>query len=310
MAGPYAHITLVSELRESGGLDTLFSDTPAALEALWENFHFCELGAISPDYPNLAPDTSRAGEWADAMHYQRTGAMVQRGIELVKAHRGEGKGKMLAWLLGYSAHVVADATIHPIVRCKVGDYFENKRQHRVCEINQDAHIFRRMGVGEIGESACLNRRLAECGESVNRELLDRDIACLWGVMLHTSHPELYAANPPDVHAWQEGFCTMAARGREEGCHLLPLARVIATRNDLSYPAHDAADRQFIDHLDVPCGVPMGYDAIFHKTVGHIGDVWGVVVRGVLTDDSGYRSLLGAWNLDTGVDENGRVVFWE
>ena len=310
MAGPYAHITLVNEVRDSGGLDVLFSDTPEALAALRENFHFCELGSISPDYPNLAPHGGAAGEWADAMHYRRTGAMVQRGIEQVKAHSGDGKGKMLAWLLGYSAHVVADATIHPVVRCKVGDYFENKRQHRVCEINQDVHIFQRMGLGEIGESACLSGRLAECGDSTDREMLDRDIAHLWDAMLHAVHPELYAENPPDIHAWQGGFNAMTARGREDGCHLFPLARVIATRNDLSYPTHGDADRRFIEQLDVPSGDPLGYDAIFHKAAGHIGEFWGVVARGVLTDDTAYRSLLGAWNLDTGVDENGRVVFWE
>ncbi len=309
MPGPYAHITLVNELRDSGGLDALFSDTPAAPAALRENFHFCELGSVSPDYPNLAPATGRAGEWADAMHYQHTGAMVRRGIELVKAHRGAGKNKMLAWLLGYSAHVVADATIHPIVRCKVGDYFENRKQHRVCEMNQDAYIIRRMGLGEIGESGCLNERMKACGDAANKVMLDRDIADLWSAMLRDVHPELYAANPPDIHAWQEGFCVMAAVGHEDGCHLFPLARVIATRNDLSYPAHDGTGRQFIDQLDVPVGAPQDYDAIFGKAAGHVGEVWGVVARGVLTDDTEYRSLLGDWNLDTGLDENGRLVYW-
>jgi hypothetical protein len=309
MAGPYAHITLVNQLRDSGDLDSLFSETPAALAALWEFFPYCELGSVSPDYPNLASDAERAGEWADAMHYRRTGEMVRLGIEQVRAYRGDGKGKLLAWLLGYSAHVVADATIHPIVRCKVGDYFENKRQHRVCEVNQDAHIFRRMGVGEIGASACLNGRLTACGSPIHRGLLDPDIAHLWDAMLHGVHPELYAANPPDIHAWQEGFCAMVAAGRSAGLHLFPLARVIATRNDLSYPAHEGADRESIDQLTVPAGATLGYDAIFDKAMGHVAAVWGVVARGVLTDDAEYRSLLREWNLDTGEDENGRMVFW-
>lgn len=103
---------------------------------------------------------------------------------------------------------------------------------------------------------------------------------------------------------------MAARDHGELCHLFPLARVIATRNDLSYPAHDGVDRQFIDYLAVPVGDPMGYDAIFDKAVGHVSEFWGVVARGVLTDDIERRALMGDWNLDTGVDENGRLVFWE
>lgn len=309
MAGPYAHITLVNQLRDTGSLDSLFSETPAALAALWEFFPFCELGSVSPDYPNLALDAGRAGEWADAMHYRRTGEMVRLGIEQVGAYRGDAKGKLLAWLLGYSAHVVADATIHPIVRCKVGDYFENKRQHRVCEVNQDAHIFRRMGVGEIGASACLNGRLTACGNPIHRGLLDPDIAHLWDAMLQGVHPELYAENPPDIHAWQEGFCAMVVAGRAEGLHLFPLARVIATRNDLAYPAHEGADRDFIDRLEVPCSDPLDYDTIFDKAAGHIADVWGVVARGVLTGDTAYCSVFGDWNLDTGLDGSGRLVFW-
>jgi len=309
MAGPYAHITLVNELRASGTLDAVFSETPAALEALREYFPFCELGSVSPDYPNLAPG-DRAGEWADAMHYRRTGAMIRQGIERLTSHRGDGKARMLAWLLGYSAHVVADAVIHPVVRCKVGDYFENRKQHRVCEMNQDAHIFRRMGVGEIGASACLNGRVGMCGDPANRDLLDRDITHLWDGMLSDVHPELYAVNPPDIHAWQGGFSAMAARGHEDGCHLFPLARVIATRNDLSYPAHESTDRDFIEHLEVPCNGHLHYDAIFDKAAGHIGEAWGLVARGVLTEDTAYRSFFGAWNLDTGLDENGRLVYWE
>jgi hypothetical protein len=166
-----------------------------------------------------------------------------------------------------------------------------------------------MGLGEIGESGLLNRRVAQGGDGANEETLDRDVARLWDDMLREVHPELYAANPPDIDAWQKGFCAMAAAGVEDGLHLFPLARVIASRNDLSYPAHDAADGEFIEQLQVPVGDPLHYDVIFDKAVGHVGEVWGVVARGVLTDDTEYCSLLGAWNLDTGLDERGRMVFW-
>ncbi|HEX9078264.1 MAG TPA: zinc dependent phospholipase C family protein [Desulfuromonadaceae bacterium] len=309
MPGPYAHIALVNEVRDSGALDAVFPETPAASAALAEFFPYCELGAVSPDYPNLAPDAGRAGEWADAMHYRRTGAMITKGIELVRAHRGDGQGKMLAWLLGYAAHVVADVTIHPVVRCKVGDYAANRRQHRVCEMNQDAHVFRRMGVGEIGACGCLNQRVAECGDAGNGDLLDRDVAGLWSTMLREVHPELYGENHPDPREWHGGFGAMAAAGVEDGQHLFPLARVIASRNALSYPVHAETDPDFIDHLEVPRGGCLHYDAIFEKAVGHTREVWSTVARGVLADDAAYRSFFGEWDLDTGLDENGRLVFW-
>ena len=75
------------------------------------------------------------------MHYERTGDMVKAGIEFIRGLSGEEKRKALAWLFGYTAHVITDATIHPVVELKVGPYAENKTDHRICEMNQDAYIF-------------------------------------------------------------------------------------------------------------------------------------------------------------------------
>jgi hypothetical protein len=128
-------------------------------------------------------------------------------------------------------------------------------------------------------------------------------------MLQDVHPDLHEDNPPGPHQWHAGFGAMVTAGVEDGQHLFPLARVIASRNDLSYPAHNAADRQFIEQLLVPLGEPLDYDAIFDKATRHVGETWSVVARGVVRDDEEYLSRLGAWNLDTGVDESGGLVFW-
>lgn len=126
MPGAYAHITLVNMLREPKRLESIKSFPTDAISAILDYFKFCELGAVSPDYPYLALGDSNAKKWADEMHYTRTGSMIHAGVRLLKNMQGESKRKGLAWLLGYSAHVATDVTIHPVVELKVGDYDNHK----------------------------------------------------------------------------------------------------------------------------------------------------------------------------------------
>ena len=72
MPGPYAHITLLHELMRPGSLESLFFPSTAYHTALVEYFPYCALGAVSPDYPNLARADSYAARWADVMHCTRS----------------------------------------------------------------------------------------------------------------------------------------------------------------------------------------------------------------------------------------------
>ena len=133
MPGAYAHITMVNVLAESARLEGLgFSN--AAASGLLRYFKFCELGAVSPDYPYLVVGDSAAAKWADLMHYERTGDVLRAGISGVKTLSGDKRDRAFAWLLGYLAHVATDVTIHPVVELKVGEYAQNKTAHRVCEM--------------------------------------------------------------------------------------------------------------------------------------------------------------------------------
>ena len=49
MPGAYAHITLVSMLREPARLEANPSFPVTAIPALLDYFKYCELGAVSPD---------------------------------------------------------------------------------------------------------------------------------------------------------------------------------------------------------------------------------------------------------------------
>ena len=311
MPGPYAHITLLHELMRPGSLESLFFPSTAYHTALVEYFPYCALGAVSPDYPNLAREDSAAARWADAMHCTWACEMIASGIRRVRGAKGVVRDKQLAWLLGYCAHVVTDVTIHPVVQAKVGVYNENQRQHRICEMNQDSHIYRRMNLGEIGESDNFALTVAQCSNCDDRTQLDRDIVKLWQGMLEDVYPELYVEYPPDIASWHREFVVMISESGADATGLFPLAGVIAAKMELAYPAFEMVDRQYVEDLMIPLEKPdyLHYDCIFNRAVGYVAAVWELVGQAVFADDLSPMPWFGDWNLDSGRDEHGRLAFW-
>ncbi len=307
MPGAFAHITLVNELKEPLRLEGISGFNPDAITAVLDFFKFCELGAVSPDYPYLAVGDSNAAKWADMMHYINTGDMIKAGIRHIKKLRGSNRRKAFAWLLGYSAHVATDVTIHPVVELKVGPYAENKTAHRVCEMHQDAYIFQRLNLGQVGLSEHLDSGIWGCCEA-NSNRLDTVISGLWSKMLQETHPEEFAVNPPNIDKWHRRFKVMVDEIGEEGNRLMPIARHLAVNCGLTYPASDDIDQQFIKSLKVP-NDRMDYDAIFDKAIDSVGSVWSLVAKGIFANDNTYLAQIGHWNLDTGKDANNQYVFW-
>jgi Zinc dependent phospholipase C len=311
MPGPYAHITLLHELMRPGRLESIFSLTSSFEVVLLTYFPYSALGAVSPDYPNLVPADGSASRWADAMHYTRACGMITSGIRRVRGAKGATRDKQLAWLLGYCAHVAADVTIHPVVQAKVGVYTENQRLHRICEMNQDSYIYRRMNLGEIGEKDMFALAVAQCSNSENRTELDSDIVALWEGMLADIHPELFVAHPPDSASWHREFVAMVAGCGDSAVRLFPLAGVIAAKTGLAYPAYDAVDRQFVEKQMVPSEKPicLHYDDIFEHAACNVEAVWRIVEQAICAADSSFLPMFEDWNLDSGRDEHGRLVFW-
>lgn len=312
MPGPYAHITLLYELMRPIKLMSFFHPSSKIVTALTTYFPYCALGAVSPDYPNLAKDNGAAPQWADAMHLTRASEMITSGIKRVKSSKGTTvRDKQLAWLLGYCAHVATDVTIHPVVQAKVGAYAQNQRQHRVCEMNQDSYIYHRMKRGEIGASDCFAMSIAQCGNTSDLTQLDNDITTLWEGMLKDVHPELYVANSADCNSWHQGFVAMLNGRAEHEIRLFPLAGVIAAKLGLAYPEFDRIDKQFIEELMVPSEEPLllHYDEIFDRAADNVAVLWRQVEQAVCADDSSHTPDFGDWNLDDGCDECGRLVFW-
>ena len=307
MPGAYAHITLVNQLREPSRLEALPDFPNQLIIAVLRHFKYCELGSVSPDYPYLAVTDRGAATWADAMHYESTVDMIHVGIKHIKNISNDLiREKCTAWLLGYAAHVAADVTIHPIVQLKVGPYAENKKEHRVCEMNQDAHIFQRLNLGEIGLSEHLDSGICACVDEDGE--LDQDIKSLWVNMLHEVYPNKVKENTPIIENWNSGFRRVVENIAEEGNRLLPLARHVAVNLGLTYPALDSIDQQYIADLQTPSGIEH-YDTIFDRAVDNIASVWSEIANRLLGNMGNTQQLVGNWNLDTGENENGELVFW-
>ncbi|MEE4358856.1 MAG: zinc dependent phospholipase C family protein [Desulfococcaceae bacterium] len=309
MSGAYTHITLENEMREPMRLEEIPGFPEEAIITILDYFKFCELGAVSPDYPYLAVDDSGAAAWADAMHYTDTGQMIHAGIRLLRDMEGEAKMKGLAWLLGYSAHVAADMTIHPVVQMKVGPYHENKSGHRTCEMNMDVHIFQRLNLGDIGLSDHLGSGIGLCSEGDSTEMLDLDVHDLWDNMMKEVYPEDYESNPPDIHKWHSRFNTIVSTIAQAGNILMPVARHVAADKGLVYPAADEIDMQYIEDLETPEGT-MHFDDIYERALRNIESMWSMVARGVLEDDAECFETVGNWNLDTGRNEDDELIYWE
>lgn len=305
MPGTYAHLTLVNEVKEPHRLEAQPGFTKDAIAAVLEHVKFIELGAVSPDYPYLAVGNAASARWADAMHYERTGQVIHAGVSHLRQLAGAAKRKGFAWLLGYAAHVGTDVTIHPVVNLKVGPYEQNKTAHRRCEMHQDAYIWQRMNLSGVGISEHLDSGIGTCGDG---DQFDADIGAMWAAMLRAVHPDQYGASPPDFHLWHQRFRQTVDNMAEEGYRLPALARHVVAGQGLTYPNFGEVDPQYIRSLKVPTGV-MDYDQIFDDAAKSVLGIWSALSAAVWQGDESFRKVIGDWNLDTGMDPAGRLVFW-
>ncbi len=305
MPGTYAHITVANALppalRKAGG-------PPEVYAAALDHLKYCELGAISPDYPYMVIGDAHARRWADIMHRTSTGVLLEHGITQVAAMSGEAKRKAMAWLLGYASHVVADMTVHPVVELRVGPYLGHETAHRLCEMNQDVYIFEKRMNLTLRWAERFRHGIGTCGQ----DGLDPDIRSVWAEMLFRVEPDEYRSNPPDFDRWQRA-CRLLIDGiAEEGDRLIPLARHVAVDLGLVYPREGEVDGSYLYGLETPDG-RMDYDQVFDRAVGNVGLESERIASAVLERDPARRTFLaraGAWDLDTGRIGDGGRVFWD
>lgn len=314
MPGAYTHLTLVNLAREPHRL-TAAGLTPAVGKALLKHLKYLELGAVSPDLPYLTLNLmqwppgldARAKQWADKMHYERTGQVLAAGLNALRGRSGLAWDKGVAWLFGYAAHVGADLTIHPVVELKVGPYHANQLEHRRCEMYQDAHVFNRLNLGKIGDSEHLDSGIRRCTDASGR--LDPTIQDLWRAILAEVYPDSYSTNEPQPADWHAGFGGLLDTV-EEGTGLFAWARHVGAHTGITYTTPEDIDYGYIEALSVPGGAQMHYDGLFNQAIENVLRFWGQMADGLVNADAPIFSQLGNWNLDTGRDtDTGQYVFW-
>jgi hypothetical protein len=280
------------------------------------NLKYLELGAVSPDLPYLTLDLLqlppgldvRAKQWADKMHYERTGDVLASGLRSLRDLNGLAWEKGVAWLFGYAAHVVTDLTIHPVVELKVGPYHTNQQDHRRCEMYQDAHVFYRLNLGNIGDSEHLDSGIKACIDDSGS--LDGDIQDLWKQILAEVYPNSYQSNEPQPSDWHAGFVGLLDTV-EEGTRLFAWARHVGAHTGISYTTPEDIDVRFIENLAVPGGTQMHYDDLFDFAIDNVLIFWAQLAEGLSQSNAPIYAQLGHWNLDTGKDcKTDQYVFWE
>jgi hypothetical protein len=183
MPGTFAHITLVDTIcQDADALDAINTLTPSMKGALMRFSNFCELGAVSPDTPYLKLLSKDAKCWANTMHYWKPADFIRRAVpQLYGMNFGAtDTKKCFAWLFGYSAHVVADYTVHPVINLRVGPYEQNQLHHRLCELNQDVYIFHKLGLGDVSTAEYIKRcGIESCADEGDDDRLDPAVRKLW-----------------------------------------------------------------------------------------------------------------------------------
>jgi hypothetical protein len=304
MPGGYAHLYLVNKITDHiGNLPHLIN------YAFSKYFHFCELGSVSPDMPYLALANAGQQAWADTMHYEKTFELVKVAVGEAKGLDGEVQLKCVSWLLGYASHLVMDGTVHPVVELKVGPYADNKTDHRKCELNQDAYIFPQLGYGQAGEAEAIDSGLKLCSDPDDPKALDHDLVQFWQGTLRSMHADQFRSETPDPDLWFRRYVKMMDMVVEEGYKFIPLARHLML--DLfaaTCPDMEDADSDYYENLRTPGG-RLHYDQVINLAVSNLLKAWEAI--GAAIDGGSDQQLAGIpdFNLDTGKNAGGELVWW-
>lgn len=305
MSGAYAHITLANQCRPLIRKAKISQATGYAVSTF---LAYAELGAISPDYPYLGSE----GPWADLFHHERSAEFFRNAVSYIKPLKdGPQRQKLIAWLMGYAAHVAGDVTIHPIVNNIVGPYEQNKAAHRECEMHQDSHVFQRLNVDpDSGATTHLTASIASCSDPKDADRLDPMIAGPWLEVIRKTYPEKFAQGAPSIDKWHAGFGRVLNAIRTAN-RLLPFARHLSAELQVNYPRPGSSDPKFLRGLPTPVGGKIDYDPLFDRAMGNAMALWEVIDASLSGADPKPLQALQAWNLDTGLNiATGKSVYWE
>lgn len=324
MAGIFTHLAVVRSIyADPNRLSGISGLTPDIRFALQFYSNYVDLGAVSPDCPYfyVANSDKEAANWADIMHYWRTGDFVREAITQLKDDDRTKKETQIAiaWLFGYTAHLVTDLTIHPIVELRVGEYGTNKSEHRSCELHQDAYMFyRTLGIDATMANYIKNAGLKTCTNASDNKL-HKKIAALWKHCISAIKP-----SPDDVgyvfgripnnaaqpETWFKWLCETIDKGAENN-HRIPILSYLLLKHGLALPKdRNAVDMSYVSGLATPDGKNADFSVIFEMAIENTIEYWGELAAALRTESPKPFSLANA-NLDNGrIDQTDTLVFWD
>jgi hypothetical protein len=321
LPGTFAHITLADTLaRDADALDGIASLTTDMKYALTTSTRFCHLGAVSPDYPYLTCVHPDAKAWADVMHYWKAADFIRNGVRHLSDNSTEpqdplDREKCIAWLFGYTTHVVADLTIHPVIEQRVGPYEKNPTEHRVCELHQDTYIVSSTNREEIGTPEySVTDSIAACSEPQDESRLFPAVAALWERILADFPLRTIDLKnglgsptaPPNPYEWHRWYVEIV-RAASEGRHLPALSRHFAEDKGVAYPPYAELDRSYIDPLITPAGASTTYDEVFRQAQENVRRAWAELGEALTAKDP-QRFTLPNGDLDNGLEEP-QSIYW-
>lgn len=305
MPGPFTHLTICEAAKN---LDEFLG------EELWqllnEHYRFLYLGAESPDLPYLSIGVG-GNHWADAMHYVQTNSQVISGFEALRnlwQFKTEADKAKLAWLLGYVSHMVADATIHPIVQAIVGPYKGHEEAHRLCEMTMDSLIFQEIIQTDL-TYAEFSDALKFCKESEHFQ----ELLAFWQAQLTSNYAGM--AHLPEPSTWFMEYTTAidAAEGGKAA-----ISRHLGVGGNYFYrSAEDIRTnapedfQKYYAEVKFPGGTGPFRTNGFDRAVTNVANIWRTLYRGLTDFGLAVSQVVRNWNLDTGGDQDaaGVVTFW-
>lgn len=306
MAGAFTHFiisNLVKSKRSVLGRD------------LWQllnrHFQFLFLGSACPDLPYLSLKTGNVN-WADVMHYEKTNSIVKDGHEKIKTNwnaKTPTDEVKFVWLMGYVSHLVADATVHPVVEAIVGKYEEHKEDHRLCEMAQDSLIYNTIMKTDIRYSG-FSKMLKFCRESEHfDQLMD-----FWKALVLNNYRE--KAEDPHPALWFTTYAE-AIDTAEGSSELVALFRHIGIAEKYIYRTREEIEKdypqdyvRYFKEVKLPTGSNGNFQKYaFEKAVANVADAWNRLYDG-LKAEIVVSQVIRNWNLDTGIDMDTNVkTYW-
>ena len=310
MAGTYAHIILADSLcRQQDSIP----DLPSSIrQALTYHRSFCKFGAVGPDCPYAVLSTGATG-YAKLMHYHRTADFVRFAIPKIHPMNfgRSNTRKCLAWILGYAAHLVTDLTVHPVIARKFGAYAassRNRKRHRLCELHQDAYLFRReFGTDIVGSDFLRFSEFDACAEGGNLHKLSRPIAGLWTHCLNAyprTETRKYVRLPKASLKLDVWYATFVKVFRDVVTKGNPFLQDLA----IGYPHSSAVDSVYTRKLPTASGVEIDYDGLFDHARENVKQAWRELALALDSNQPELFTLKNA-SLDSGLDDaTGQPVF--